>query len=386
MLEHPNPTPAPPSAAIALSVTLPSAVVAGESYQVLTVGAWSQHGLAPAVGAAALTDTFAYTGTSTITNRPLDKVTLDDAVLVLRYSADQLTALLDTTLDMVDGTNLITGGMSSIAIDQNLAATVDPATAITRLGTPQPANATPTLNWSLVAAPGFAVANTSGAQLRAGAVLATDTAIALPYGNPFTSKSWHPVFTFAPTVSRTFTTTDTMLPVTLAAQLVQLLDAGPGTAITADLPAGLPQVTTLAGTALATDGMTVVVDPTLPVDASFTTDVASNTFYQLQLFELVPDATNTVLQLQIRISMSAIGPQFTLPANLLVAGKTYVLRAICISGGYPGLAQGDLRMRTLPFSLGFADCGVFTVRRRREVPSRSSRCWPAPRPPTARPT
>ena len=359
VLEHPGAAIAPPSASIGLGVSLPTAVVAGESYQLVTVGSWSQTVLAPAAGAVTLTDAVPFTGNSTVTGRPLEGITTDDAVLVVRYTGDELTALLDVPpFTMVDGVNSITGGMAPIAIDQNLAATIDPTTAAGRLAIPQPTNGPPALDWSLVAAPGFEVANTNGIQLRAGAAAATDTSVAVPYGNPFTARNWHPAFTWAPTSSRTATVGT--LPVTMFAQLVDILDAGTG-AITADLPAGLPLVTTLAGTPLTTDNTVVTADPTMPLTVSFTADNMTNTLYQLQVFELVPNATSTALQYQIAMSLTAVQPEFTLPPNTLATGKNYTLRAICIAGGYPSIAQGDLTARTLPFSLGFADRGAFSV-------------------------
>jgi len=238
--------------------------------------------------------------------------------------------------------------------------TVAPQDQITRLAAPQPANANPTLNWSLIAAPGYAFANNSGVQLRAGAFAATDTAISLPYGNPFaTTRSWHPVFTFAPTGSRSFTPTGS-LPVSLFDQVFEVDDASTGP-LTPTFTAGLPQAITLDTTPLVTDGLTVTLDPTMPISASFTTDVATNTLYQLQVFELVPDATNTTLQFSTRITISAEQPAFTIPPGILEVGKTYTIRGICISGSFPGLAQGDLTQRSLPFSVGLADAGVFTV-------------------------
>jgi len=148
--------------------------------------------------------------------------------------------------------------------------------------------------------------------------------------------------------------------VTLFDQLFEVDDASTGP-ITTMLSAGLPQAITLDTTPLVTDGLTVALDPTLPITASFTTDVATNTLYQLQVFELVPDSTNTVLQFSTRITMSAEQPAFTIPPGIFEVGKTYTIRGICISGSFPNLAQGDLTTRSLPFSVGLADAGVFTV-------------------------
>jgi len=42
-------------------------------------------------------------------------------------------------------------------------------------------------------------------------------------------------------------------------------------------------------------------------------------------------------------------------------GDVYMIRGYTIVGGYPGLAQGDLTMRQLPYSIGYLDGGIFTV-------------------------
>ena len=42
-------------------------------------------------------------------------------------------------------------------------------------------------------------------------------------------------------------------------------------------------------------------------------------------------------------------------------GSTYTLRTICIQGGYPDAAIGDLRKRELPIAVGYLDGGLFTV-------------------------
>ena len=57
----------------------------------------------------------------------------------------------------------------------------------------------------------------------------------------------------------------------------------------------------------------------------------------------------------------ALEPSFTLPANVMTAGQSYVIRAVTINGGFPSLATGDLTMRSLPLSHGLQDGGAFTV-------------------------
>jgi hypothetical protein len=366
--EHPNPSPAPAMATFSLSVGLPSAATGTEGFQLFTVGSWAVSAFpSPAAGSGVAQASITLPNPSNITGRPRDKIILDDAVLVLRFSGAKLTALLQVPpLDEVDGVNAVTGGMSPIAIDQNLAATIGAAGALTRLATVQPAStAAPTLNWSVTAAPGFAIGNATGPQLEAGAAAMTDTTIAATYGNPFSTKGWRSTFVWAPTATRTYTTPAMGpgggLPVTLFAQLVDVLDATAAGPLVADLPAGMPQVVTLAGTPLTSDGAAVTADPATALAVSFTADTASNTLYQMQLFELDPDPTNTVLQLRFKLGFTGAQPAFTIPAGTFDPTKLYALRAMCVSGGYPGLASGDLTQRTLPTSFGLADSGVFSV-------------------------
>ena len=51
----------------------------------------------------------------------------------------------------------------------------------------------------------------------------------------------------------------------------------------------------------------------------------------------------------------------TLPNDVFAVGKTYMIRAHCIVGGFPGIATGDLTNRTLPYSVGYLDAGIFQV-------------------------
>ena len=61
------------------------------------------------------------------------------------------------------------------------------------------------------------------------------------------------------------------------------------------------------------------------------------------------------------MSASSTAPQFTFPPETFEAGKSYTMRAITVSGGYPRLADGDLTVRTLPVAVGYMDCAVFTI-------------------------
>jgi len=185
----------------------------------------------------------------------------------------------------------------------------------------------------------------------------------VPYGNPFVgTHDWPDVVTWSTSASRTYTPPALGLPVTASTGLYQL--ASPAAGLTLDLPAGLPITITMGGTALTTDGATMTVDPNKAVPVSFVADVADNTLFQLQLFELVPNAPTgaTALAYQQKLGASSTnGPNFLLPPELFEVGKVYVLRAVCIQGGFPTIATGDLTNRALPQAVGYMDSAVFTV-------------------------
>ncbi len=364
VLEHPDPQPAPANAMITLAVTLDALAAMGDAYQVYTIGSWTQRPLSAAevpVASPAISLSYPFASATSITTRPLEALTLADAELVLRYTGAQLTGAFEAPPFAQTGADTITGTLAAVTADQTLDITVDQTTAATRFATPMPALDAPTFNWAVVAAPGYAIANGTGPQLTAGGLAITDPGtITEPFGNPFVpAHDWRSMFVWSTGATRTFTPTGQMLVATLSAGLYQVLEPAP--ALTLDLPAGLPQIITLAGTPLVLDGASVIIDPLHAVTVSFTNDQASNTLYQLQLFELLPDAAGTALVQNLRFGATGTQASFILPPEQFIAGHTYSLRAICISGGYPAIAAGDLSQRQLPVAVGYFDSGVFTV-------------------------
>jgi hypothetical protein len=159
---------------------------------------------------------------------------------------------------------------------------------------------------------------------------------------------------------RTFVPTGQTLAATLYTQLYEY--ALPTAGVTLDVPAGLPITISINSTPLLTDGATVTIDPTKQVDISFATDQASScSIYQMQLFDLVPNSGNTALQNNLVFGATGVAADFKIPPDPFVVGHNYALRGICLSGGFPSLATGDLTNRTLPLSVGYMDGGVFTV-------------------------
>jgi hypothetical protein len=238
---------------------------------------------------------------------------------------------------------------------------VSPTNIDTRLAMPTPKGTTLAMNWSVNAAPGWEIANGAGPQLEAGGVALADSgALTAPFGNPFAAKGWKSVFTWATSKSRVFSVPGLgNLPATLYTGLNQIAEVAPG--LTLDTPAALPIVVTINTTPLATDGTTVVLDPTKPVQLSLLADKPDALFYQFNIYELRVNAAGTALETHVAyVAVTATSP-VTIPNDVFVAGKTYFIRGHTITGGYPAFAQGNLWMRNLPYSVGFLDAGVFTV-------------------------
>src|SRR5262245_59947362 len=179
VFEHPNPSAAPANAQIAINVGLNGAYN-NEGLQMYTVGSWSQRGFAageiPAVGAGSWTVTIPLSSVGSVNGRPPEKLTTADALLLLRYTGAQLTGVLDLNgFDMVDGANPVNGQLQSVSLNQSLNVNISPGSLGNRFGQVRPAVNTLTLQWSVVAAPGYPINNNAGPQLHAGSVLPTDT-------------------------------------------------------------------------------------------------------------------------------------------------------------------------------------------------------------------
>lgn len=364
-LEHPNPEPAPPGAMLTVGATLPTAFAANESLQLYTLGAWGTRGFGgtelPAPGATVFGPvTFPFSSVQSLGGRPLDKITTADVVLFLRYVGNRLTGVMEAAPFDQTGADTVMGTMTAVAGSETLAIQVGPPAAIAqRYALAQPALPSLSMAWYLHAAPGFEIANDNGPLLEAAGVAMADTGtINAPYGNPFVAKGWPTVLTWSTAATRTYTPAAPMLPLELRAGLFQY--ALPTAGLVLDLPAGLPEVITLDSKPLSTDGLTIA-KPTKAVTVTFVAGTAADTFYQLQLFEIVPNPAGTALIQKTVVGLSALHPTFTLPPDVLVAGHTYNLRAICVRGGYPAFSEGDLTKRELPMAVGYLDGGVFTV-------------------------
>ena len=365
MLEHPNHTPAPASPAnINLTVPLEVATTGAEAFAIYTLGSWTSRGLAaaelPVAPAMAIGPiVYDFTTSGSITGRPLEKLTRQDAYLVLRYLGAVLDGVAEAPpFDQTGNDTVTTATMTKVTADQTLDVVVAPTTITSRYTALRPAVTGVVMNWSVVAAPGYKIASNAGPALNSGAVAATDTGIAATYGNPFVARGWNTLFTLGTSASRSFTPANTTTPVTLFAGMSQLLE--PAAGAIADLPAGLALTVSFNGTLLVTDGTQVPV-PTSFVKVVLTTDKPTAAFYTLQVIDLLPNADSTALTFHVVYVAASDQPTFSLPPEVFQAGHCYTLRSFSTVGGYPSIASGDLTDRGLPLAQSFFDSAVIEV-------------------------
>jgi hypothetical protein len=360
-LYYGDPSPQLPAAdaAFDVNVTLPTAIAAGEQYEIDAVGAWALYGLGAAeapVGALQIGPiTVPYSSFLPNTPSPVAAITAADVVVLLRYTGDALTGVLQIPpFAQTDTGDALTGTLTEVTADQTLTATIDPATAATRYQALRPTMSGFGVSWGAYASPGASLDSGAGVLVAGGSPLATDTTLTAMYGNPFTSPSWPVVFEYVTSETRSYTAGG--IPISLGAGLYTISDTSAGQ--TFSLPAGLPELISIDQTPLNTDGMAVTLAAG-PVDVRFDADQPMNTSYELQLYDIVVTGTQaTTTQVFDYVGPSA---DFTVPPELFVSGHTYVVRASCVQGGEPGFATGDLVSRSLPLSVGYFDSAVFTI-------------------------
>ncbi|HSK05814.1 MAG TPA: hypothetical protein VK932_31420 [Kofleriaceae bacterium] len=357
VLEHPSPQPAPEGATITVNTTLDVPFNGTDRFELFTLGSWNAVALAaPAVGATVLTQTFPFTAMSSLTGRmPHERITADDAAVVLRYAGNELRGAVRAAPFDQTGADTVSGPLTTVEL-QPFSFAIDQVDLMRRYGLARPLAGTPSMQWTLRAAPGAQLNTDLGPLLAAGGP--TDaTTVSSQAGNPF-APDWPSTVLWLTRASRTYTPPAAGLPVTLFAGMHEraILESG----LQMKLPAGLPTRITLIGTVLENDGVTIA-KPARGVEVSFQTDVPENTMYQLQLFKLVPNAAMTALQYELKLGANGVQPRFVLPPELFEAGALYTLRAITVAGGFPGIAEGDLTQRSIPIAVSFLDSGVFQV-------------------------
>jgi hypothetical protein len=361
VLEHPSPAPGDVNAMLTVQVNL-DVPYAGEGLQLFTLGSWNVRGLEPPViGALQIAPPpFVFGSMSSLTGRPHEQITTADAVVALRYLGNDLTGSAEIPPFTQTANDTLVGTMTANAKDQVLDIRVDQAAVAQRYSAVRPAMGNLTMSWSLRAAPGYATANDLGPLLNAAGVGAADPpTITVPFGNPFVAThDWKSVLRWATQETRTVVPPGQALPVTLFARMEEVHFPSP--ALELKLPAGLPELISFDGTPLSIDGI-AIPDPVRPVTISFVTNPGTNTLYQLQVLDLVPNATMTELDRVVVYAASGTAPRFTLPPEVFVTGRSYAIRAFAIQGGHPGIADGDLTQRDLPFAQAFMDSAVFQV-------------------------
>ena len=353
----------PANATLDLDVTISAYMDMTEAFEIQAIGAWSHYPLVaadlPATNATAITTSIPYASFTTLANPPIPRITTSDRLMLLRHVGGELTGVFETSLDEMDGSNAVAGTMQAVAQDQTFDAAIDPGMLATRYAAVRPAVTAPaTMNWSLMAAPGYQQLQVLGPELQAGGIAMADTTIAMPYGNPFASYGWHPVLSYATYELRTVTlsTGDTLQ---LSAGMSSYQE--PASGATLDMPAGLPQTISIDQIPLSSDNMSVTIDPTKYATVTLVTDHPTNSLYQVALDEVVDVAMQPVTLRRV-VTMSTTDPtSLILPADAFAAGHTYTIEAICYEGGFVNAVTGDLLNRSLPFANGYNYSGVFTV-------------------------
>jgi len=363
--EHANPTPPDPGSTIAVNLTLNDAwAVATDTLTFYVVGAWAERPFgadAPVDTATTHAVSIDYTTATSLNGQPLARISPDDVPLFLEYQGPNLVSSYEATGFSQTGADTIAGTMLTVARDQTIAAApVAPMTVQTRFSQGRPSVGGFAMSWRITAAPGAAAGQMIGPRLTSGAIALADTQIDATYGNPFlATRGWESTFLIAASSTRGWTSPET-LPLTLSASLTHVTPAG---ALSTELPAPLPIAVSIAANPLATDGLDVMLDLSKGVPVSVLTENRPADLYQIQLLEVVPNADVSALVTvpRLLVTMATKG-DFIIPPELLVLDHRYVIRAMCIAGGYPALATGDLAMRQLPHSVSSYDSGVFTVK------------------------
>src|SRR5205823_13069040 len=171
----------------------------------------------------------------------------------------------------------------------------------------------------------------------------------------FESLDWKALILFSASEARTF------MGFGLSAGVTTVTNAGTG--INFNAPAGLPDLISIGQNRLNTDGGSVTLDLTQPIDISFVPDLGGNTFYRIIVYDLIagpPAMRVPVVEADTTVTIDNV-PHFTLRPQLFTAGHSYTIEAMSIQGGNTNAAMGDLQTVTLPLTLAYQDSGVFTV-------------------------
>ncbi len=383
ILEHPDPVAIPsPATSFTVNMTLTSPYVStpvADSFYVEVIGGWAYHPFngaelpAPDMGLTAISagETYApYNGTTGAgfvawSGRPLDAITMGDTLVGLHYRGSQLIeagefpAFDEASAPATISTSMVP--LTTAALD----VTVHPDKVAQRLTATRPAGAGVALSWSVVASPGFETANGLGPTLDSGAETAAGSgaavAVTAPYGNPFASRNWGSMFEWVSSNNRSVTLPGGGAAYTATSGGLQDF-ATVASGLDLATPAPLPITISVNGTALVADNMMLPLDLTKTVNVAIDQDTSDTpTLYQFVVYQLILDAPSNTWIAHAAYLATTTANNVTLPNDVFMDGDVYMIRGFTIVGGYPGLAQGDLTMRQLPYSIGYLDGGIFTV-------------------------
>lgn len=375
--EHPNPQEPLPSSKLMLSVTLPTPYVTGQTFRVESIGAWVRRSLVaaelplPDMSLSTISTQLDYNATAAPMFTPIAggervRIIASDVTLLLRYTGQELTGVLQAQFDQTDGTDTMAGTMTAVTADKTAVGMIDPPALSARFAAVRPAVGAAAMTWRVTAAPGWQYASETGVRLNTAspAPAATDTMFTATFGNPFESLDWRSLLTFATSASRSYAYTENAMTANVTLSAAMSMSVEPGTdPTTFDLPSGLPITITANQTALVTDGQPLQIDPTKPVEIDATLDRPTNTVYSLALVELGLDTTGAspVVTRKTIVDVSSTTTVFKIPSNLFTVGKSYYLTYRSTQGFYPGAADGDLQTTMLPRAAASFDSAVFTV-------------------------
>ena len=369
VFEHADPQDPYPTSALTLQITLPSAFVSGERFRIEAIGAWTARNLAegtetpaPNIGASSFTTTLQYnTFGRMIGNMPARRISNSDVVVVERYVGNLLTGVHQAqSFDQTEGTDNITVAMSALTANLPFNAMVNGPSITQRFSAVRPTVGTPGISWSINAAPGYSVGSSAGVLLLAGGVDPTmNQMIMTMFPNPFESLSWPAIVQMTAVQSRTYTFMG--FPVGLAAVMYTVAEPS-SAAIAFDMPAGLPINLRANLTPLTTDGMTVALDLTKPVEIDAQLDKPNNTLYQISIYEVAPNAMMTAAdKIHVIDGLTTGEAKFRVPPELFVVDHYYFVSFRSMQGGFTNAAMGDMQTLTLPYSVSAADSAVFKV-------------------------
>jgi hypothetical protein len=363
--EHPSPQPPSPSSQIMLTATLPSGYASGESFRVEVIGAWMLRGLAsgelpaPDLGNMNINTTLPFSSFSRITGSPAARITSQDVVVVERYMGNRLTGVYQVPpFDQTDGTDPINANLVAVPTNKSVSATVTPPTYMQRFSAVRPSVSGLGMSWVITAAPGWSIGSNAGPLLNAANVAMTDTMISTTWGNPYESLDWRSLLQFNTSSSRSYM----FMGIAMGLSAQMYVNAEPGMGMTLDMPAGLPINIRVNQVPLSTDGMSVMLDLTKPVEVDAITDRPNATTYYVSVYEVALSMDGMSVERKLLVDAAFTGePKIKLPPELFQIGHYYYFDFRCMQGGYMNGATGDFQTLTLPYSVSRADSAVFQV-------------------------